>query len=53
MQPYELKNWRIERKLTIQEAAKKLGISEQNIRDYESEIQPIPRMVEMLIKFNP
>lgn len=53
MTPQQLRDYRLERKLTIQEAARKLGYSEQAINDYEHGKVEIPRILEMIIKFNP
>lgn len=54
MTPLELREWRIERKLSQQEAAEKLGYKEYHtIMEFESGKREIPRRIEMLIKFMP
>ena len=53
MTPLQLRDWRIERKLTLPAAAELLGCTLKEIVEYESGAVEIPRKIESAIKFMP
>jgi transcriptional regulator with XRE-family HTH domain len=49
MDGMQLKNIRRDLRLTQEELAKKLGMSRNAIANYETEKQPVPRVVELAV----